>query len=57
MIGCRCGCGGWPSGLANWPLREERIAWLEGYERNLHQQAAEVAEELRRLKLGQQPGT
>lgn len=57
MVGCRCRCGGWPSGVAHWPTGEERIEQLEGYQRDLHRQAAEVAEELRRLKEGQQKET
>ena len=53
-----CGCGhgrGWYGGgwygprFACWPTREERIEWLEEYQRDLEERAAEVAE-IRRLR-------
>ena len=65
MNGCMGGCRGWRSGFGpwgfgpwgfvrwgfgGWPTREERIEWLEEYRRDLEQQAAEVAEEIRRLR-------
>ncbi len=52
---CRCGCGcrgGWP-GAGRWPAREDRIRRLQEYQRDLEQQAAEVAEEIRRLQEAQ----
>ncbi len=52
MGGCMCGCGAWGFGprFARWPGREERIEWLEEYQRDLEQRAADVADEIRRLK-------
>jgi hypothetical protein len=55
MDGCMCGCRGWPRGSARWPTREEQIKWLEEYQRDLQQQAADVAEEIKNLKEGPQP--
>lgn len=59
MNGCRCVCGGWGSGpgAARWPGRRERIEWLEEYQRDLEQQAADVADEIRRLREQSQPGS
>ena len=57
MNGCRCGCRGWGSGFARWPAREERIEWLEEYQRDLEQQTAEVADELRNLREGPKSAT
>jgi hypothetical protein len=45
-----CGCGAWRSGFARWPTREERIKWLEEYQRDLQQHVAEIAEEIKNLK-------
>jgi hypothetical protein len=56
VYGCRCGCG-WGGGFARWPAREDRIRWLEEYQRDLQQQAAEVADEIKNLKEQQQPAT
>jgi len=50
MNGCMCGCGAWRSGFARWPTREERIKWLEEYQRDLQQHVAEIAEEIKNLK-------
>jgi hypothetical protein len=51
MNGCMCDCGGWGSGsrFAPRPTREERIAWLQEYQRDLEQRAADVADEVTRL--------
>jgi len=38
------------SRFARWPTREERIEWLEEYQRDLEERAAEVADEIRRLR-------
>jgi len=63
MNGCGCGCRGWWPGGARWgwwpgagrwPAREDRIRWLQDYQRDLEQQAADVAEEIRRLQEGRQ---
>lgn len=56
MDGCMCECRGW-RGFARWPSREDRIRWLEEYQRDLQRQAVEVAEEIKNLKEGQQPAT
>jgi hypothetical protein len=54
-----CGCGhgrgwygwGWYGPrFACWPTREERIEWLEEYQRDLEERAADVADEIRRLR-------
>ncbi len=50
MTGCRCGCGGGRLGFGRWPTREEQIEWLEEYQRDLEQQATDVADEIRNLK-------
>jgi hypothetical protein len=53
MCGCGCGCrDGWP-GARRGPSREDRIRWLQEYQRDLEQQAAEAAEEIRRLQEAQ----
>ena len=57
MNGCMCGCRGGRPGLARWPARAEQIKWLEEYQRDLQQQATEVADEIRTLKEGPQPAT
>ena len=57
MNGCWCGCGGRGPGFGRWPAREDRIRWLEKYQRDLQQHAAEVADEIKNLKEGQQPAT
>ena len=56
MNGCGCGCRGWWPGGARWPAREDRIRWLREYQRDLEQQAADVADEIGRLE-GQQPAS
>jgi hypothetical protein len=48
--------GWWPGG-ARWSPREDQIGWLQEYQRDLEQQAAGVAEEIRRLREGQQPAS
>jgi predicted esterase len=54
MCGCGCACrAGWPAAW-RWPAREDRIGWLQEYQRDLEQQAAEVAEEIRQLQEAQQ---
>ena len=50
MNGCGCGCRGWSPGAAREPAREDRISWLQEYHRDLEQQAADVADEIRRLQ-------
>jgi hypothetical protein len=57
MYGCMCGCGGWGYGphFARWPGREDRIEWLEAYQRDLEQRVADVADEIKRLKERPQP--
>jgi hypothetical protein len=54
MNGCMCGCRGWWPGAGRWPTREDRVRWLQDYQRDLEQQAADVADEIRRLQEGQQ---
>ena len=56
MNGCGCGCRGWWPGGARWPSREDRIRWLRDYQRDLEQQAADVADEIGRLE-GEQPAS
>jgi len=56
MNGCGCGCG-CRSGFAWRPTRDERIEWLEEYQRDLQQHAAEVADELKNLRERPQPAT
>ena len=57
MNGCMCGCRGMGYGprLAHWPARLDRIEWLEEYQRDLEQSAAEVADEIERLKGKEKP--
>ncbi len=52
MNGCMCNCGGIGYGprFARWPAREDRIEWLKEYQRDLEQRAADVADEINRLK-------
>jgi hypothetical protein len=52
MYGCGCGCHSFGYGprFASWPTRQERIERLEEYQRDLEQQAADVADEIQRLK-------
>jgi hypothetical protein len=59
MHGCMCGCGGWGYGprFERWPSRAERVEWLEEYQRDLEQRAADVADELKRLKDRPQPAS
>lgn len=66
MNGCMCGCGGEGYGprfegygprFARWPSREERIERLEGHQRDLEQLAADVADEIKRLKDSAQPAS
>ncbi len=57
MNGCMCGCRGWRPSIARWPTREEHIKWLEEYQRDLQQRAADVADEIRNLKEGPQSAT
>jgi len=45
--GCGCHCGG--PRFTRWPSRREQIRRLEDYKRDLEQQAADVADEIRRL--------
>ena len=48
---CGGGCRGWYGPrFACWPTREERIEWLEEYQRDLEERAAGVADEIRRLR-------
>ena len=49
---CGGGCrGGWYGPrFACWPTRQERIEWLEEYQRDLEERAADVADEIRRLR-------
>lgn len=59
MNGCMCGCGGgWGYGprFAHRPTREERIEWLQEYQRDLEQRVADVADEIGRLKERPQSG-
>lgn len=57
MNGCMCGCGGfgYSPRFARWPSRENRIEWLEEYQRDLEQRVADVADEIARLKDRPQP--
>lgn len=52
MCGCNCGCGG--GGRGPWRGRgsigEDRIALLKEHQRDLEEQAADVAAEIARLK-------
>jgi hypothetical protein len=50
MGGCGCPGGWYGPRFARWPTREERIEWLEEYQRDLEERAAEVADEIRRLR-------
>ncbi len=54
---CGCGCRGQRSGVASLPAREDRLRWLEGYQRDLEQRMAAVAEEIKGLKEGPQPAS
>lgn len=54
MNGCMCGCRSWRPGAGRWPTREDQVSWLQDYQRDLEQQAADVADEIRRLQEGQQ---
>jgi hypothetical protein len=49
MNGCMCGCAGWRPGVARRPTREDRIKWLQEYQRDLEQRVADVADEIRHL--------
>lgn len=43
----------WHGGCHDWyeePSVEDRIAWLEEYQRDLEQETADVAERIRRLR-------
>ncbi len=59
--GCMCGCGwgGWrySAGFAPPQAREQRLERLEQYQRDLEQRAADVADEIRRLKERAQPAS
>jgi hypothetical protein len=62
MHGWTWGCGrygwrpwGWRTWEACWPTREDRIRWLQEYQRDLERRTAEVADEIRRLQ--EQEGT
>lgn len=59
MYGCMCDCGGWSYGsrIAGRASREERIEWLQEYQRDLEQRAADVADEVKRLKDRPQPAS
>ena len=66
MNGCSCGCGGEGFGpkfsaygpeFARWPSRQERIERLEEYQRDLEQRAADIADEINRLKGTAQPAS
>lgn len=59
MNDCRCGCGcrGQRSGVVSPPAREDRLQGLESYQRDLEQRMAAVAEEIKDLKEGPQPGS
>lgn len=51
--GWACGCGrSWGFGPAwgRWPSQQERIEALEEYQRDLEERAADVADEIKRLK-------
>ena len=50
MCGCGHGRGWYGPRFACWPTREERIEWLEEYQRDLEERAADVADEIRRLR-------
>ncbi len=46
-----CGCGCSPMfSEARYPIRGERLRWLEEYQRDLEQRVADVADEVKRLK-------
>jgi hypothetical protein len=55
--GCMCGCGGQRSGVASLPTREDRLRWLEDYQRDLEQRMAAVAETIKDLREGPQPAS
>ena len=59
MNGCMCGCGcrGQHTGAASLPSREDRIQTLEGYQRDLEQRMAAVAQEIKDLREGPQPAS
>ena len=57
MNGCMCGCGDWGyrPPFAHRRSRVERIGWLEEYKRDLEERAADVADEIKRLKQEPRP--
>lgn len=62
MHGWTWGCGhrgwrpgGWHAWEGCWPTRQDRIRWLQEYQRDLERLTAEVADEIRRLQ--EQEGT
>lgn len=59
MYGCMCDCGGggYGSRIAGRASREARIEWLQEYQRDLEQRAADVADEVKRLKDRPQPAS
>lgn len=59
MNGCMCGCGGWTygPGFAGRASRDERIEWLQEYQRDLEQRVADVADEVKRLQDKPQPAS
>lgn len=46
---------GWGPPFPRYPSREQRIRWLEAYQRDLEEQVAGVADEIRRLREASQP--
>lgn len=46
---CGCGCGPMFS-TASYPMRGERLRWLEEHQRDLEQRVADVADEIKRIK-------
>jgi hypothetical protein len=59
MNGCMCACGGWGYGsrFAGQPSREDRIAWLQEYQRDLEQRVVDVADEVKRLSERPEPAS
>jgi hypothetical protein len=53
MNGCGCRCRGWWPSAGRWAAREDQITWLQEYQRDLEQQATDVAEEIRLLQEAQ----
>jgi hypothetical protein len=54
MNECMCVCRSGHLDVAHWPTHEDRARWLQEYQRDLEQQAEDVAEEIKGLQEGPQ---